>query len=131
MKILVVDDDLHIQRLYKEEFEDEGYEVVVASNGQEAIEAFESGGHELIFMDIQMPVMDGIEALRRIREMEAAGRRSVPVIAVTAHAMDEDRKAFLAEGFDGYIAKPARLRELFDEVERCRPRRLASPDQLR
>jgi CheY-like chemotaxis protein len=69
-------------------------------------------------MDIQMPVMDGEEALQQIRAEEAATKGHIPIIALTAHALKGDRERFLAEGFDGYLAKPLRIEELTAELRR-------------
>jgi CheY-like chemotaxis protein len=68
-----------------------------------------------------MPIMDGLTAIDRIREVEKERGGHVPVIAITAHAMEMDRETIISRGFDGYLAKPTRIRELLDEIERCRP----------
>ncbi len=105
MKILVVDDDLHIQRLYKEEFEDEGYEVVVASNGQEAIEKFEKESPDIVTLDILLPDIDGIRILRQMKEKNP----KVPIIMSTAYDYRDDFAVWASEA---YIVKSSDLEEL-------------------
>jgi CheY-like chemotaxis protein len=78
----------------------------VATNGKEALELFGVKQYDLILMDIMMPVMDGITATKKIREIEATGERHIPIIAVTANALAGDRENCLAAGVDDYIAKP-------------------------
>ncbi|MBM4144784.1 MAG: response regulator [Thermodesulfovibrionales bacterium] len=105
MKILIVDDDLHIQRLYKEEFEDEGYEVVVASNGQEAIEMFEKESPDIVTLDILLPDIDGIRVLRQMKEKNP----KIPVIMSTAYDYRDDFAVWASEA---YIVKSSDLDEL-------------------
>ncbi len=105
MKILVVDDDLHIQRLYKEEFEDEGYEVVVASNGQEAISLFEKEAPDIVTLDILLPDIDGIRILRQMKEKNP----KIPVIMSTAYDYRDDFAVWASEA---YIVKSSDLEEL-------------------
>jgi signal transduction histidine kinase/CheY-like chemotaxis protein len=89
-----------------------GISVDIASNGQEAVEAFLAKDYPLIFMDIRMPVMDGYEAVRRIRASSKHDALTVPVIAMTANAMQEDRDACLAAGMNGHISKPIDIKEI-------------------
>lgn len=105
MKILVVDDDMHIQRLYKEEFEDEGYEVVVASNGQEAIDLFEKENPDIVTLDILLPDIDGIRILRQMKEKNP----KVPIIMSTAYDYRDDFAVWASEA---YIVKSSDLDEL-------------------
>jgi CheY-like chemotaxis protein len=70
-------------------------------------------------MDVQMPIMDGLETISKIRDMEKAVGRHLPVIALTAHAMEKDRIEVLSKGFDGYVSKPMKINELLGEVKRC------------
>lgn len=105
MKILVVDDDLHIQRLYKEEFEDEGYEVVVASNGQEALELFEKESPDIVTLDILLPDIDGIRVLRQMKEKNP----KIPIIMSTAYDYRDDFAVWASEA---YIVKSSDLNEL-------------------
>lgn len=105
MKILVVDDDLHIQRLYKEEFEEEGYEVVIASNGQEAIDLFNSETPDLVTLDILLPDIDGIRLLRQMKEKNP----KVPIIMSTAYDYRDDFAVWASEA---YIVKSSDLDEL-------------------
>jgi PAS domain S-box-containing protein len=95
-----------------------GYHVDCAGDGTEVLEAHTARGYELILMDCQMPVMDGLEASRRIRQMEVeTGRPRVRIIALTAGAMDSDHQACLAAGMDGYITKPVQLEQLKQAIE--------------
>jgi DNA-binding response OmpR family regulator len=105
MKILVVDDDLHIQRLYKEEFEEEGYEVVIASNGQEAIDLFNSETPDIVTLDILLPDIDGIRLLRQMKEKDP----KVPIIMSTAYDYRDDFAVWASEA---YIVKSSDLDEL-------------------
>jgi two-component system, sensor histidine kinase and response regulator len=103
--------------------EKRGHRVVVASNGQEAVKALERESFDVVFMDVQMPEMDGLEATAAIREKERASGAHQPIIALTAHAMKGDREKCLAGGMDGYLTKPIRPQELEeilkDNVSRC------------
>ncbi len=111
MKILIVDDDLHIQRLYKEEFEDEGYEVVVASNGQEAMEMFDKENPDIVTLDILLPDVDGIRILRQMKEKNP----KVPVIMSTAYDYRDDFAVWASEA---YIVKSSDLEELKSMIKK-------------
>lgn len=111
MKILVVDDDLHIQRLYKEEFEDEGYEVVVASNGQEALEKFDTESPDIVTLDILLPDIDGIRLLRQMKEKKP----KVPIIMSTAYDYRDDFAVWASEA---YIVKSSDLNELKSMIKK-------------
>ncbi|MDR0826560.1 MAG: response regulator [Desulfovibrio sp.] len=99
--------------------EEMGHKVTMASNGQEAIEALSRRFFDLVFMDIQMPVMDGVQATRTIREMEKSGRlaRKSVIVAMTAHALKGDRDKYLEEGMDNYISKPVQFDQLKAVIE--------------
>jgi len=116
LTILVAEDNSMNQRVIQRTIERIGHNVVLASNGLEAVEACTSvGGFDLIFMDCQMPVMDGYEASRRIRELEGAARHT-PIVALTAGAMEDERKACFSAGMDDYVTKPARIDELREVI---------------
>jgi CheY-like chemotaxis protein len=83
-----------------------GYQVSVAQNGQEAIEAVQRQSFDLVVMDMQMPVLDGVEATPRIRAFERPSGRHLPILALTANAFDEDRALCLQAGMGGFLAKP-------------------------
>ncbi|MDK9716423.1 MAG: ATP-binding protein [Trichlorobacter sp.] len=95
-----------------------GLRSLCAEDGKKALAFWMQGGIDVVLMDIQMPVMDGREATRFIRQREQGGDSHTPVIALTAHAMAGDRERLLSEGFDGYVAKPFQLQELAVELER-------------
>lgn len=104
-KVLVVDDDAHILRLYKEELEEEGYDVVTASTGKEALERFEQEEPDLVTLDILMPDIDGISLLRRMKEL----RPRMPIIMSTAYDYRDDFAVWASEA---YLVKSADLTEL-------------------
>jgi two-component system sensor histidine kinase/response regulator len=112
LRILVAEDNVVNQRLVVRMLEMRGHHVAVAGNGREALEALAKAKFDLVFMDVQMPVMDGFEATAGIRELEKSTDRHQIVIAVTAHAMKDDRELCLAAGMDGYLSKPIRPQEL-------------------
>ena len=94
-----------------------GHSVALANNGQEALAAIKTASFDLAMMDVQMPEMDGFEATQRVREWEA-GKAHIPIIALTAHAMDSHREECLAAGMDSFLAKPILLEGLKLELER-------------
>ena len=92
------------------------YQVVVVQNGEEAVRACDEARYDVVLMDVQMPVMDGLEATRQIRAREQQTERHVPIVAMTAHAMKGDREKCLAAGMDGYVSKPVRAHQLIDAI---------------
>ena len=111
LKILVADDDALNQRLMKVLLTNEGYQVDVASNGLEAFDAIKYGQFDIVFMDLRMPVMDGIEASQRIREWEEGGRHTY-IVALTASYLPEEGQVLFEAGMDNYISKPFQLEHL-------------------
>ncbi|WP_300439864.1 ATP-binding protein [Zoogloea sp.] len=118
LRVLLVEDNRVNQRLASRLLEKRGYEVSVAENGQIALAALEQGRFDAVLMDMQMPVMDGLEATRRIRANEAAGGLArIPIIAMTANAMQGDRERCIEAGMDDYITKPINANDLFHQLE--------------
>ncbi|HMM19804.1 MAG TPA: PAS domain S-box protein [Selenomonadales bacterium] len=117
-KVLVAEDDKVNQRVLVSILEQEGHAVDVAVNGREAVAAAAATAYDLIVMDIQMPEMDGLEATKAIRRLEADKGRYTPIIALTAYALGGDREKFLRAGMDEYIPKPFQPFELFQAVDR-------------
>ena len=112
-RVLLVEDDSSNRIPTQKLLEKAGHVVTLAENGRQALELLAEYDFGCILMDIQMPVMDGIEATRTIRESEALGpKRNIPIIALTAYAMEGDREKFLAAGMNAYVAKPATLEEM-------------------
>ena len=118
LRILLAEDNLINRALATGILEKRGCSLVHAANGREAVEAAGREAFDLIFMDVQMPEMDGLEATQRIREAEQPTGRHTPIAAMTAHAMAGDRERFLASGMDEYISKPLLRTELFALIER-------------
>jgi two-component system sensor histidine kinase/response regulator len=116
LHILVAEDNIINQRYALSVLENEGYSVVVVSNGREALAALERESFDLVLMDIHMPDMDGFEATSSIRARERFTRQRIPIIAVTAHAMTGDRDKCLAAGMDAYVSKPIRRVELLEAI---------------
>ena len=126
LKVLVVEDNKLNQRVIVKILEKMGCEVQLAENGKEGLSALkltsppeERPYFDIVLMDIQMPVLDGLRATAMIRAQEGDGRR-VPIIAITAHAMKGDREKFLEEGMDGYLSKPVRREDLRDVLKQYR-----------
>src|SRR4029079_17812408 len=110
-RVLIADDIEDNRQLLAQLLAPVGYEIRLATNGAEAVQEFEDWRPHLILMDFRMPVMDGHEAIRRIRAM--AGGAAPRIIAVTASAMDENRQDLIAIGADDFISKPFREVDLF------------------
>jgi len=111
-KILIVEDNVTNQLVLLGLLEDYVEKIDVAKNGKEAVEMYEKGKYELIFMDLQMPVMDGYEATKIIRAMD----EKIPIIALTANAMSEEMQRTKALGMNGHLVKPINLEKLFDTL---------------
>jgi PAS domain S-box-containing protein len=116
LRILLAEDSLVNQRLAVRLLEREGHAVTVVNNGLEAVKALESQEFDVVFMDVQMPVMDGFEATAAIRESEKQRGKRVRIIALTAHAMGGYREQCLSAGMDGYLTKPIRPEELYHSL---------------
>jgi CheY-like chemotaxis protein len=116
--ILVAEDNAVNQMLATGILEKEGHTVLIAGNGAEALAALQREAPDLVLMDLQMPVMDGLEAAAAIRTREAGTNRHIPIIAMTAHAMARDKERCLAAGMDDYISKPIRGGELLSLIEK-------------
>lgn len=114
LRILLAEDNAVNQKLAMRMFEQMGYRADLASNGIEAIESLERQPYDVVFMDVQMPEMDGLEATRKIRVMNTLTQPRI--IAMTANAMQGDREMCIAAGMDDYISKPIRVNELVDAI---------------
>jgi signal transduction histidine kinase/DNA-binding response OmpR family regulator len=118
LRVLVVEDNQVNQLLATVLLGKAGHRIDVAANGLEALEAVGSRPYDMILMDVQMPEMDGIEATRRIRAMAAPAGR-IPIIAMTANAMQGDRERLLAAGMNDYVSKPIDKAQLFQAIAAC------------
>jgi signal transduction histidine kinase/DNA-binding response OmpR family regulator len=118
LQILLAEDNLVNQKLALAMLGKMGHHVTLANNGLETIAELNAGKFDLILMDVQMPEMDGLEATRQIRRQELGRGRHLPIIAMTANAMDGDRELCLASGMDGYISKPVSSLSLADAIAR-------------
>jgi two-component system sensor histidine kinase/response regulator len=118
LRILVAEDNPINQKLVLSLLKQQRHTVTLANNGQEAVAKATHGGFDLILMDVQMPLMSGLEATAAIRAQESAvPGRHVPIMAMTAHAMASDREMCLQAGMDGYVSKPIRLEELVAAID--------------
>lgn len=112
-KILVAEDTSVNQFLVRRIIEGWGLEVDIANNGQEALSMVEQGEYDLVLMDIQMPVMDGIEATRHIRQLPQSGKAAIPIVALTANFLKGDREKYRAAGMNDFLPKPFNESALF------------------
>jgi DNA-binding response OmpR family regulator len=124
--ILIVEDEEKIQRLLELELEYEGYQVGMASDGIEALEAYRSGSWDLILLDVMLPGLSGIELLRRIR----ANDTTTPVILLTAKGSVEDKVSGLDLGANDYITKPFQIEELFARIRAVLRMRSSTPESV-
>ena len=112
--ILIADDDKKSIKLLRDVLQASGYSVAVARDGRETVALAQEQKPDLILMDIRMPVMDGIAAMKKLRADPNTDR--IPIIAITAHAMRGDKERFIQQGFDDFLAKPVDIHVLLDRV---------------
>ncbi|MFZ5563571.1 MAG: ATP-binding protein, partial [Thermodesulfobacteriota bacterium] len=118
LRVLLVEDSPISRRVMMQMLEKMGHQATVATNGAEAVKLYAHQAFDLVLMDIQMPVMDGIAATRQIKAMQKEKEGKVPVIAVTANAMAGDRERILSQGLDDYVAKPVKMEALAEAIRR-------------
>jgi two-component system, sensor histidine kinase and response regulator len=117
LRILLAEDNVVNQKLASRMVERMGHTVVVAEDGKKALDFLEREDFDLILMDLQMPEIDGLETTRIIRDLEKPTGKRIPIIAMTAHAMQGDKDRCLQSGMDGYISKPITAQDLFETIE--------------
>ena len=116
VRALLVEDNPVNQKVVLRLLQKHGHQVTIASNGREALEAMIDAEFDIVLMDVQMPVMTGLEAAEAIRRTERGTGRRIPIVAMTAHAMTGDKELCLASGMDGYLSKPVRLSDLLEAL---------------
>jgi two-component system, cell cycle response regulator DivK len=117
-QVLIAEDNEKSMKLFRDVLRAKGYRTLEATTGGEALGLATEHAPDLVLMDIQLPDLDGVQALRRLRADERTA--GIPVLALTAQAMRGDRERFLAAGFDGYLSKPVDVHELIGTVrEHC------------
>ena len=117
-RILLAEDDSISQTIAVAMLEQNGWEVTAVTNGREVLAELQQEGYDLVLMDIQMPNMDGFETTRMIRSLTDGKKARIPIIAMTAHAMREDREKCLAAGMNGYLSKPIETKVFMEVIER-------------
>jgi PAS domain S-box-containing protein len=120
-RILMAEDSSLIRRVARFQLEELRYGVDIVENGERAVEAVATGDYELVLMDMRMPEMDGLAATRAIREAELHSGRHIVVVALTANVLQDDRQACIDAGMDDFLAKPLKLDELRDVLDRWLP----------
>ena len=126
LRILLVEDDKINQLVTTRMILEAGHKVITANNGIEALQILIDENIDVILMDIQMPLMDGIETTKRIRNGEETTGCHIPILALTAYALQGDREKFLSIGMDGYVAKPIQINNFLDTVETVAERLIGS-----
>jgi signal transduction histidine kinase/CheY-like chemotaxis protein len=125
LSILLAEDNAVSQRLMERMLRRLNHAVTVAGDGLAAFQEYEHGAYDVVLMDVQMPRMDGLESTRKIRELERSRGGHIPIVALTAHALDANRRECFEAGVDAYITKPVRLDDLLAAIGRC-----IGPDQV-
>jgi len=128
LHILVVEDNPINQKVARKILEKMGHTVSCAENGKIAVDMISHNCYDLIFMDLRMPVMDGLEATRKIRTLNNAS--GIPVIAMTANALEEDKNRCLAAGMNGFIAKPIKKDDLEQTIKNIKTQKPANSERL-
>jgi CheY-like chemotaxis protein len=118
LSILLAEDNVVNQRLISRMLEKMGHTVMVANDGAAALFMLSQQDFDLVAIDMQMPVMDGLEATRKIRLNELGSARHMPIVAITANAFDDDRRKCFEAGMGGYVVKPVSAKAIGDEVSR-------------
>ena len=116
MRILVVDDDAVMRKVFSVMFQRAGFEVDFAEDGLIGVEIWEKGDYDLVLMDVQMPRMNGLEATCAIREKERASGGHIPIVALSAYALEKDEAECLAAGMDAYLAKPIDFKKCIELI---------------
>ena len=120
LRLLAAEDNPTNQQVLAAVMGSLGIEIDIVANGKLAFEAWRDGAYDLILMDIQMPVMDGIDSARAIRAAERdTGRVRTPIVALTANALSHQVEEYLAAGMDGHVAKPIEIAKLYDAISRA------------
>ncbi len=114
--VLIIEDNEKNRKLVRDVLQVKGYKTIESETAEEGLKLALEKSPALVLMDIQLPGMDGITALKQLRANPQT--KSIPVIAITASAMTNNRQAMLAEGFDGYQSKPISMKDFFGEIER-------------
>jgi PAS domain S-box-containing protein len=132
MRVLAAEDNANNRLVLKTLLTQFDIEVTIVADGQQAVELYRSGDWDIVLMDVQMPVLDGLSATRRIRDLEASeGRVRTPILALTANAMDHQRSECLEAGMDDLVAKPIDIRSLLAAMDAvCRDDLPAAPDRV-
>ena len=123
LNVLLAEDNEVNQKIAAQLLKKWGHSVAIVENGKQAVTAFDDGDFDVILMDIQMPEMDGFQATQIIREKEKSRKTRIPIVAITAHAMEGDRERCIAAGMDTYVSKPIRPAELLETLQQ-----ISSPD---
>jgi CheY-like chemotaxis protein len=118
LRVLVAEDNLVNQRLISRLLEKMGHQVIVASDGIAVLRILKEGEVDLIAMDMQMPILDGVETTREIRAGEQGSAKHVPIMAMTANAFEEDRRKCFEAGMDGFVVKPVSAQSIREEMDR-------------
>ena len=129
LRILVAEDNPTSQIIARKTLEKMGCTVQIAGNGVEATRMAQQGDFDLVLMDFEMPEMNGLEATRVIRQKERETRRHLPIVAMTAYAMKQDRDKCLEAGMDGYLTKPVSPENLYNAIKGLMPLQLKSAEQ--
>lgn len=118
LKILVAEDDLTNQHLIKALAKNKPWNLIVVDNGEKAVHYYQMENFDLILMDIQMPIMNGIEATRSIRKIEKDSKSHIPIIALTAYAMEDDKQKCFDAGMDAFLSKPININKLYSTIDK-------------